>query len=636
MTPHRIYSFDDFTLDLTSGSLRRGGRDVRLRPKAFALLKFLVENPGRLVSKDELIAAVWPGTFVTDDALLKRMKDLREALDDEGRQYIRTVPWRGYVFAAAVKVGDADDTPRTDAAIESQRHTPGAFGHLFPNRLSAVAATSCVILAVGVLVVAGVKEYRQRSTPVAEASPAIHSIAVLPLDDLTDDPANEYFSDGMTESLITALSRVQDLKVVPRGSVMRFKGAKIDPGDAGRQLGVAAVVEGSVRKSAEWVRVAVRLVSVEDGRVLWARDTRERLLGDIFALQDEIARGVVAELRLNLDSARVPQLARKHTDNIEAYQAYLKGRYFWNKRTESGLLKGIEYFQQAIQADRRYALAYVGLADSYLVLKSLSLITPQQAHEQVEPALMRALAIDDTLGEAHASLAWASFAYAWNWPEAERQFRRAIELQPNDATTHQWYAEFLSAMGRHGESLAEIRRAQQLDPPSPIINVIAAQVHFFARQYDQAIDQSRKTLELDAHFYIAHDYLGWALNQKGMYKEALAAVQQAQAIEDTPLQLCEVGQVHAAAGDRERAQAVLRDVIARSRQLRTPRHAYRIARIHAALRDADAAFSWLERAFAERDEMLVWLKVDPHFDNLRPDSRFARLLQRIGFAIPLS
>jgi tetratricopeptide (TPR) repeat protein len=339
----------------------------------------------------------------------------------------------------------------------------------------------------------------------------------------------------------------------------------------------------------------------------------------------------VAELRLSLSAAAVPQLARKHTDNIEAYQAYLKGRYFWNKRTEAGLVKGLEYFQQAIEADRSYSLAYVGLADSYLVLKSLSLITPQQAHEAVEPALKQALAIDDTLGEAHTSLAWSTFAYSWNWVEAEREFRRAIQLQPNDATTHQWYAEFLSAMGRHDESLAEIRRAQQLDPPSPIINVIAAQVHFFARQYDHAIEQGRKTLELDPDFYIAHDYLGWAYNKKGMYVEALAAVEKAKAIEDTPLQLCEVGQVHAAAGNHAAARAVLREVIARGNQPKAPRHAYRVARIHAALGEADRAFSWLNRAFAEREEMLVWLNVDPHFDALRSDPRFGHLLRRIGF-----
>lgn len=654
-TPHRIYSFGEFTLDLTSGVLLRAGDEVRLRPKAFELLKYLVENNGRLVAKEELFAAVWPDAFVTDDALVKRLKDLRTALNDAGQDYIKTVPRRGYIFRAEVKEARAETPVGTptesiekvglveqeeaeecrDMCGEAQpsegpRFRSSARSGLrhFGRNVTLAAASVGLVLATAAVFV-----YRQRvaSLDRGSARAPIRSIAVLPLKNLTDDPSNEYFSDGMTESLITALSRVGDLNVISRGSVIRFRGNEVDPEQVGKRLGVAAVLEGSVRKGPDSVRVAVRLVSVEDGRVLWVSDTHERALGDIFALQDEIARDVVAELRVNLSGEGSQQLTRKYTQNIVAYQAYWKGRYFWNKRTEASLQKSIEYFEQAIHADPSYALAYVGLADAYLVLKSLSLVTPQEAQVKVEMALKRALEIDDTLGEAHTALAWMKFTYDRKWPDAEREFRRAIELQPNDATTHQWYAEYLSAMGRFDESLEEIRRAQQLDPPSPIINVIAAQIYFYGRRYEEAIEQCNKTLELDPDFYIAHDYLGWAYVRKGMYEEALAAVKRAKEIEDTPLQSLEIAHVEAAFGNKENSRKALREVLESSKRNQAPQHSYRVARIYAALWEPDAAFEWLEMAVSEREEMLVWLNVDPHVDNLRQDPRFADLLRRVGF-----
>jgi TolB-like protein/DNA-binding winged helix-turn-helix (wHTH) protein/Tfp pilus assembly protein PilF len=626
--PHHTYSFGDFTFDLTSGSLLREGREVPLRPKSFEILKYLVTNSGRLVPKEELLAAVWAGTFVTEDALLKRLKDLRTALDDDGQDYIKTVPRRGYIFRAEVKEAAPPNPVAEEAEVAPRSESSGPSGRRPSARKWALAvAALALMLGAGAALV-----HRQPGPPGDRVAPEIRSMAVLPLKNLGDDPSNEYFSDGMTDSLITALSQVRDLKVISRGSVVRFKGKEADPREVGKQLGVAAVLEGSVRKSADSVRVTVRLVSVADGRVLWARDTRERALGDVFALQDEIARGVAAELTLDRDGDGPQRLTRRDTNDIEAYQSYLKGRYFWNKRTDESLKKSIAYFDQAIQADPAYALAYVGLADSYLVLKSLSLVTRQEAHDKAEPALRRALEIDETLGEAHTSLAWLRFAYDWNWPEADLEFRRAIQLQPNDATSHQWYSEYLSAMRRFDESFAEIRRAQQLEPASPIINVIAAQTYFFARRYERAIEECHRTLELDPDFYIAHDYLGWAYTMKGMHAAALAAAKRAKEIEDTPLQLCEIGQVEAAAGDRDGARRVLRELTDGSKRKPGPRHSYRMARINAHLGELDAAFESLEAAFNEREENLVWLNVDPHLDNLRPDPRFSDLLRRVGFA----
>lgn len=609
---HQIYSFGDFTLDLTRGVLLRSGQEVRLRPKSFDLLRFLVENHGRLVGKEELFQAVWTDTFVTDDALLKRLQDLRAALGAEGREYIKTVPRRGYIFAADVTAGAP--APFEVAPEKGIR-----------IRVVGIAAVA-VLLGLSALLV-----YRAQLGRLASDPAPIRSIAVLPLKNLTNEPSNDYLSEGVTESLITALSRVRDLKVISRDSVIRLMGEERDPEQVGSRLGVAAVLEGSVRKGDESVRVAVRLVSVDDGRVLWARDTHERAIGDIFALQDEIAREVVQELRVHLDRQQALDLARTYTDNVAAYQAYLKGRYFWNKRTEAGLYKSIDYFTEAVHADPDYALAYVGLANAYLVLKSFTLITTQEARARVDAALTKALAIDETLGEAHTALAWMRFTYDWKWEEAEREFRRAIELQPNDATTHQWFAEFLTAMGRVEESIAEIRRAQELDPPSPIINTIAAHVYFYARRYDAAIEQCQRALELEPDFFVAHEYLGWAYMRKGMHEAARAALIRAQEIEDTPLQRLDISHAEAESGNIEGARRALHDVMASLERSRGPRHAYRMARIHSTLRERDAAFERLEDAFDEREEALVWLKVDPHLDDLRSDPRFADLLVRVGF-----
>ena len=634
------YEFGPFRLDGARRLLLRDGEPVPLTPKAFEILLALVESGGRVVGKDEILQKIWPDTVVEENNLTVNMSALRKALGDSPaeRRYIATVSGQGYRFVADLR-------PPDDAGVGSQGpDEPAAGGDTLPPEPSALppprvgrrvpSPAIALGLAGGVVVLAVLSTavYRYRSDPGVSPSAPIRSVAVLPLKSLSDDPAEDYFSDGMTESLIMALSRIEGLRVLSRGSVFGFKGKEVDPRRVGRRLGVTAVLEGSVRKSSDSVRVAVRLVSVEDGRVIWASDLHDRALGDIFALQDEIARSVAAGLRVNLSGERAGQLARRYTESVEAYQLYLKGRFLWNNRTEQSLKKSIGYFEQAIAADPGYALAYVGVADSYLVLKSLSFITPQEARQRVEAPLRRALEIDDTLGEAHTSLAWVRFSYDWDWPAAEREFRRAIELQPNHATTHQWYAEYLSAMGRFDESFAEIRRAQQLDPPSPIINVIAAQGHFFARQYDQAIEQCRKTLELAPDFYIAHDYLGWSYRQKGMYDAAIAEFEKARRIEDTPLQLCEIGITYAAAGDEERARKVVQDVIEGSKRTQGPRHCYRLARIHAAMRSPDAAFEWLERAFKEREENLVWLKVDPHLDALRADPRFADLERRIGFA----
>ncbi len=641
---HETRSFDGFTLDLTRGCLLRGAAEIKLRPKSFEVLKYLVENSGRLVAKTELIETVWADAFVTDNSLVQCLIEVRRALGDVEQQYIKTVPRRGYIFTAEVN----DSEPAMPGAIyhgqlegvkvviEEGEETedrvwigPEARPVLLPATrfrwpatrrfwlTTSVLVSIVVALAIGALFL-----FRHRATPGEAKHAPINSIAVLQLRNLTNDPENEYFTDGMTESLITSLSKLDGLKVIARGSVFRFKGKDVDAREVGKQLGVAAVLEGSVRKEGDRMRVAVRLASAEDGRVLWASETDDHAPQDIFALQDEVARGVAASLRGKLSGEGERQLTRRYTDNVEAYQLYLKGRYFWNKRTEDALKKGIEYFEQAIQKDPNYALAYAGLADSYALLDLYTGLQRGDVFPKARAAAAKALEIDDALAEAHTSLSYVKYYYEWDWSGAEKELKRAIEINPNYATAHQWYAEYLFYMQRFDESLAEINRAYELDPLSLVINTELGSPYLYMRQYDQAMEKYRKALEMDPHFFLANYCLALCYGQKSMYREAISALGSGKDVSAT------VGYFYAASGRRKEAREMLDRIMEISkREYFSP---YLIAKVHAGLGEKDEAFAWLEEAYQERDERMVMLRVDMHLDGLRSDPRFTDLLERVG------
>ena len=639
---HQTLSFNDFTLDLARGCLLRGIDEVKLRPKSFEVLKYLVSSAGRLVSKDELIAAVWPDTAVTDDSLVQCLIEVRRALGNGGQQIVRTIPRRGYIFDAKVIKRDLaeqvmvyqEEIDGVHVAIEEERIDVGPRpGSLLPAKS---AGTSWVVpLAVVCVVVVAMPialiVYRQRTNSREGGRASIRSIAVLPLKNLSDDPANEYFSDGMTKSLITALSQVSDLKVTSYGSVTRFKNKIADPRDVGKQLGVAAVLEGSVRKGAGSVRVAVRLASADDGSVLWSRDTNERALGDVFALQDEIARDVVAGLRVNLTGDRVHPFGRRHTDNVEAYQLYLKGRYFWNKRTEEGLKKSVEYFEQAIGKDPLFALAYAGLADTYAVFNLYGSEQLPDALPRARDAARHALVLDDTLAEAHTVLALVKEQYEWDWQAAEQEFRKAIDLNPNYATAHQYYSEYLAFRGRTEESLAHIKEAQNLDPFSLIINTTLGYPYLCARQCDRAIDEFRKAREMDPNFFPAVFYTARCYELASKYEQAIAEYRKAVALSGgSSLALAGLGHAYAQSGKKARARGVLGELTAMSkRRYVSP---YLIGTVYAGLGEKDQALQWLEQAMRDHDYSLVLLGVDARLDNLREDARFAELQQRVGTA----
>ncbi len=456
---------------------------------------------------------------------------------------------------------------------------------------------------------------------------SIDSLAILPLTNASADPDAEYLSDGITESLINSLSQLPKLRVMERSTAFRYKGQQPDPQTVGRELKVGAVLMGRVVQRGEALIIQADLVDAVDGSQLWGEQYNRRL-SDIFAVQEEIAKEISAKLMLRLTGEEKQRLTKRHTENTEAYQLYLKGRYYWNKRTEEALKKGIEYFQQAIAKDPGYALAYAGLSDSYSVLGYYNYLPPKEAYSRAKGAAAKALEIDDTLAEAHASLANLRH-YDWNWSKAERELKRAIELNPNYATAHHWYGLHLEEMGQFDRAMAEMRRAQELDPLSLIIGTAMGGSFYFARQYDQAIEQLQKTLELDPNFSWAHYLAAWAYEQKGMYEEAVTALKNALTLRGgSPEILARLGHTYAKSGRRDEAMEILDELHDLSKQGHVS--SYDVAVIHVGLGDLDQAFALLERAYVERSSRLVYLNVDPLFDCLRSDPRFADLVRRLG------
>jgi len=456
---------------------------------------------------------------------------------------------------------------------------------------------------------------------------AIDSIAVLPFVNASADPNSEYLSDGLAESLINSLSQVPKLRVVPRGIVFSYKGREVDPRKVGSDLGVRAVLTGRVVQRGDTLSIQAELIDVASVAQLWGQQYN-RKLSDILSVQEEIAQQISEKLRLRL-SGQERQLTKRSTGSTEAYQAYLKGRYYWNKRTEDGLRKAIEYFKQATDSDPNYARAYAGLADSYALLTEYSATPAHEVMPKAKSAAQRALALDDRLSEAHTSLANVMSLYEWDFVGAEREFRRAIELDPNYATTHQWYSELLGdILGRFDEAIVEAKLAQQLDPLSLIINKNVALKFATARRYDQAVEQYKKTLEMDPNFGVARWELAFAYGGKGMYEEGIAEFQKViNHAGRRPEYLADFGQVYAASGRKDEAQKLRDELLERSKREHIP--AVYFAIIYAGLGEKDQAFAWLEKAYAERSFYLAYLKTDRRFDNLRSDPRFLDLLRRM-------
>jgi serine/threonine protein kinase/Tfp pilus assembly protein PilF len=482
------------------------------------------------------------------------------------------------------------------------------------------ALIAIVIVMIGVII--------WRLIPKKEAVsllPSKSSIAVLPFEDLSSQRDQEHFCDGMTDDIIAKLSKLEGLKVISRTSVMRYKNKEKDIKVIGRELGVATIMEGSVRKENNNIRVNAQLINVEDGFDLWA-ETYDRELINVFDIQSDVAGKIARALKARLSPEEIEGIEKKPTENLEAYSLYLKGRWLWNKRTEEDLNKAIEYFEQAIEEDPGYSLAYVGLADSYVVLPDYSPFPTKKAYPMAKEAALKALEMDNTLAEAYTSLAMVKDSLEWDWVGAERDYKRAIELNPSYATAHHWYAFHLTGLGRHDEAIAEIKIAQELDPLSLIISRNLGMFFYYARQYDKAIEAFQRTIDMDPSFSEAHFGLGVAYFQKSMYEEALAEFQKE--ISQTGIGITAIGITYAKMGRRDEAQQVLDDLINRSKEEWVS--PIGMARLYFALGENDQGFKWLDKAYEDLDSALWNIKVSPVYDSVRSDPRFKAILKKMG------
>jgi serine/threonine-protein kinase len=459
---------------------------------------------------------------------------------------------------------------------------------------------------------------------------AIDSIAILPFTNASGDPNMEYLSEGIADNIADSLSQLPGLRVVPLSKVARYKNRDIDPQEVGNDLGVRAVLVGRVVQRGDSLNIRAELVDVAQVSRLWG-EQYNRKLSDILAVQEEIAQEIFETLRVQLSGDAKKRITKRHTDNIEAYQLYLQGRYFWNRRTDENLKKAVDLFQKAIDKDPNYALAYAGLADSYALLGGpvYGAEPSNQMATSAKVAALKALELDNTLAEAYTSLGYIASTYEWDFPSAEKNYKRALELNPNYATAHHWYGlTYLSYVGRHDEAILETQLAAELDPLSLIINSSYGRAFFYAKQYDKAIEQFRKTVELDPSFVRAHLYLGWTYEAKGMFSEAVAEYEKARALDDGPVIAASLAHVFAVSGKKEEARKLLDQLndLAQRRYV----SAYDLALIHTGLEENDRAFEMLEKAYQERSSALSWLKVDPRLNPLRSDPRFKNLLSRVG------
>jgi TolB-like protein/DNA-binding winged helix-turn-helix (wHTH) protein/Flp pilus assembly protein TadD len=627
--------FGVFEIDLRAGELRKHGLKIRIQEQPFQVLAVLVQSAGKVVTREDLRKKLWPAdTFVDfDHGLNKAINKVREALSDsaESPRFVETVARRGYRFLAEVK--DADRPPNRSPELATELQT-GSEIHAGsdlttkpanPKRLLPALAWKMSMLALFLLTASlAARNLYHWSRPPS----AIRSLAVLPLESLSSDATQDYFADGMTEELISDLGQISALRVISRTSVMTYKHAGKPLPQIARELNVDAVVEGTVLRSGDQVRITAQLIEASTDKHLWSQ-SYEGELRDTLALQNKVASAIADQIRINLNPQEQATLKNAKVVNPEAYESYLKGRYFWNKRTANGLNVALAYFNQAVSEDPKYARGYSGLADTYALLGDwqYAVMTPKEALPKAKAAAIKALELDSALGEAHNSLAFVLDGFDWDLDSGGKEFRRAIDLNPSYATAHHWFAWHLSLLGRYDEAIAEMRKAESLDPLSLIINADLAELLVLAHSYDESIQQSHKTIEMDPNFAMAHNQLAQAYLEKRLYGESIAELQKAvQLSGGSPTCIANLARAYAASGKRGEAIKLLSDLKKRS----NPTYSYgsEIATIYASLGDRDQAMNWLEKAYDERFNPGVLLR--PGFDPLRSDPRFEELVRRIG------
>jgi TolB-like protein/Tfp pilus assembly protein PilF len=572
MTGRRFHKFGPFRLDADGRMLFRGSTPVQIPPKAIDTLLVLIENAGAVIDKEEILKHVWKDAFVEEGSLTRTVSILRKALgrDENGQEYIATVSKRGYRFVAEVLT--------TPARTQKQKLM----------------------------------------------------LAVLPFENMSGDNAQEYFSDGLTEEMITQLSRLnpESLGVIARTSAMRYKGAMKSIREIGREMGVSHVLEGSVRREADRVRIAAQLIEVADETHVWA-DTYERSLSDILKLQSEVSQAVAREIRVKLAPGEARRLATARGVSPAAYEAYLKGRHLWNKRTEDGMRKSIAQYEAAIRQNPDYAMAHCGMADSYVMLACRGMAPAKETFLKAKMAARRAIELDPDLGDVHGSMAHVRL-HDWDWEGLEGDFQRAIELNPSQAIVYYWYGEFLMSMGRPEEAIAVTKKAYETDPLSAVTGASLGMILYLARRYEQATEVLQRAQEVSPDHFLPHMRLGLVRIQQGKCEEAIQSLRKSVDLAGRSTEtLAALAVAHAAAGDMKEARVILDDLEKPlSKRYVLP---YNIAKIYSASANPDKAFEWLEIAYKEGNPDLIELNSEPLFDGLRSDPRFSDLMQRVGW-----
>jgi TolB-like protein/Flp pilus assembly protein TadD len=582
MSDTQIYEFGSFRIDVNNRILLRGDRAVHLTDKVFNVLLLLIQKSGHLVTKEELMERVWPDSVVEENNLTVSVSALRKALGElqKGGPYIETVSKRGYRFVAEVR-------------------------ELMAQRVDS----------------------KQRKE--SQSSTATTTLAVLPLVNISNDPNLEYLSDGITESIMNTLSKLPQLKVLARSTMFRFKHTEMDLLEVGRQLEAHAILSGRILQLNEQLIIKLELINISEGSQIWGEQYKRKSV-DIFEVQEEISQEVSEKLKLRLTGEQKRQLIKRYTEDIEAYHLYLKGRYSWNKRTGDTLKMAIEFFTQAIAKDPDYAMAYAGLGDSYAIIPFYSNIPPKPAFGEAKKATDKALELDDTLAEAHATLAYIKEYYEWDWIGAGEEYKKAINLNPNYATARQWYGMYFMKLGQFERARRELRQALRFDPHSLIINSDLGLPFYFKGECDEAIEVYRRVLDIDRDFIWARFFLGWTYERCGKFPEAIAEFQAAKSIDNRPEVSAMIAHTYAVSGKSNEAISMLNTLKQQSKNhYISP---YYLALICVGLGNKEEALAWLEKAYSDRNEWLVWLKVDPRFSDLEGEPQFAELLKRIGFS----
>ena len=638
-----IFRFGPFELRPRTRELFKGKTKLKLRPQPFQILEILLEHPGQLVTREELRFRVWAVDTHVDfeHGLNASVKELRGVLSDSASKprYVETLPKLGYRIIVPVAVEEPRLEPSGNApakpvwTVEAEAHTTGRDGWMARvarmRRWPAVAG----ILGLLILAVGGYGQWsRLRERQVRNGGRLM--LAVLPFENLAGDEEQDYFSDGLTEEMISQLGGLdpQRLGVIARTSVMQYRKSQKPLEQIGRELGVQYVLEGSVRREAEKVRVSAQLIQVKDQSRVWSQQYDREVTG-MLALQGQIAREIADQIevaigdRQHFESANGAPLSHQ---TYEAYDLYLKGRYFWNKRTPQGFERAVQCFQQAVEKDAKYARGYAGLADTYALMSNYNVGPENELMPKARAAALKALQLDEQLAEAHTSLALIKENYDWDWEQAEKEFKRAIELDPNYATAHHWYAEHLAYRGRFEEAFSEIERARKLDPLSLIIAADDGAILYYSRQYDRAIERLRTTQDMDPDFPRARMII-YAYTESGRLAEATAEIEKWRKSDATPYTWALETYAYGRSGKPKEAQetlARLQESVRKGHQ--EPTVMYVIA--YAGTEQKDKAFNWLNKAAKVHSSVLMSLKVDPIYDPLRSDPRFEEILRRVGLA----